>query len=177
LTQTFVIPQPVILMGVSGSGKTTVGEALARRLHLPFIEADALHPKTNVDKMAAGIPLTDADRWPWLDVVGAKLEHVRLEGEGVIATCSALKRAYRDRLRANVEGPIQFVLLDSPRHVLAARMASRRGHFMPASLLDSQLATLERPLPGEGVMVLDGTRPIAELVETIADAICSGARR
>ena len=159
-------------MGVSGSGKTTVGEALAKRLGMPFIEADDLHPKSNRDKMAAGIPLTDEDRWPWLDAMGDRLEQVRRDGHGVLATCSALKRVYRDRLRAKVEGPLLFVLLDSPREVLAVLMAHRRGHFMPPALLDSQLATLERPTPDEpDITVLDGTKPVDELVALIADRL------
>ncbi len=163
---------PVVLMGVSGSGKTTVGEALARRLGMPFIEADSMHPKANLEKMAAGIPLNDDDRWPWLDAMGAKLEEVRRDGHGVIATCSALKHSYRDRLRAKVTGPILFVLLESPKSVLAVRMASRRGHFMPATLLDSQLATLEKPTPDEAhVAVLDGTLPVPDLVSAIVDVL------
>ena len=176
LTDT-VAPPPVVLMGVSGSGKTTVGEALAKRLGMPFIEADDLHPKSNRDKMAAGIPLTDEDRWPWLDAMGERLEQVRREGHGVVATCSALKRAYRDRLRVKVEGPLLFVLLDSPREVLAARMAHRKGHFMPPALLASQLATLERPAPDEpAMMVVDGTRPVDELVGMIADRLRAGGQ-
>jgi gluconokinase len=167
---------PVVLMGVSGSGKTTVGQALAQRLEMPFIEADDLHPKSNRDKMAAGIPLTDDDRWPWLDAMGTRMEEIRREGHGVIATCSALKRSYRDRLRAKVNGPLLFVLLDSPKPVLATRMAARKGHFMPPALLDSQLATLEKPSPGEPeTLILDGTRPVAELVAAIAGAVGAGA--
>jgi gluconokinase len=164
----------MVLMGVSGSGKTTIGEALAKRLSMPFVEADDLHPKSNRDKMAAGIALTDEDRWPWLDAMGGKLEQVRREGHGVIATCSALKRVYRDRLRAKVCGPLLFGLLDSPRAVLEARMANRKGHFMPPSLLTSQLATLEKPMPGEpDMMVFDGTKSVAELVAVIADALAA----
>jgi gluconokinase len=167
---------PVVLMGVSGSGKTTVGLALAGRLGMPFIEADDLHPKSNREKMAAGIPLTDDDRWPWLDAMGERMESVRREGHGVISTCSALKRIYRDRLRAKVTGPLLFVLLDSPRAVLAARMASRKGHFMPPALLTSQLATLEKPAADEtGVIVMDGTRPVAELAAAIEGRLRSGA--
>jgi gluconokinase len=163
-------------MGVSGSGKTTVGEALAARLAMPFVEADALHPQVNRDKMTAGTPLTDEDRWPWLDIVGERIEQVRREGHGVVATCSALKRVYRDRLRAKVTGPLLFVLLDSPQEVLAARMANRKGHFMPPALLTSQLATLEKPTPDEpAIWVVDGTRPVAELVEAIASRLRSGA--
>ncbi len=166
------VPPPVVIMGVSGSGKTTVGGALAARLGTPFIEADDLHPKSNREKMSAGIPLTDDDRWPWLEAVGAKMEDVRAQGHGVVATCSALKRVYRDRLRSKVTGPLVFVLLDSPREIIAGRMRRRRGHFMPPTLLDSQLATLEKPLPDEPAMVtVDGTRPIPELVETIVQAL------
>jgi gluconokinase len=168
------VPAPLVLMGVSGSGKTTVGEALAKRLARPFVEADDLHPQSNRDKMAAGIPLTDEDRWPWLDAMGERLEQVRRDGHGVIATCSALKRAYRDRLRAKVEGPLLFALLDSPREVLAARMAHRKGHFMPPALLASQLATLEKPAPGEpNMMTFDGTRPVPELVAAIAAVLAA----
>jgi gluconokinase len=163
-------------MGVSGSGKSTVGGALAARLNIPFIEADDLHPKSNREKMTAGIPLTDDDRWPWLEAVGSRMEEVRLEGHGVVATCSALKRVYRDRLRAKVAGPLVFVLLDSPKTVIAGRMGRRKGHFMPAALLDSQLATLERPQAGEPAMiVMDGTRPVSELVDGIAAALAAQA--
>jgi gluconokinase len=173
LTSSFV-PPPIVIMGVSGSGKSTVGGALAARLHVPFIEADDLHPKSNREKMSAGIPLTDDDRWPWLEAVGARMEEVRLEGHGVVATCSALKRVYRDRLRSKVTGPLVFVLLDSPKAVIAGRMGRRKGHFMPPALLDSQLATLEKPLPDEPAMlVVDGTRPVAELVEAVAAALAA----
>jgi gluconokinase len=152
----------VVVMGVSGSGKTTVGQALAERLSLPFTDGDDLHPEANVAKMAAGIPLTDDDRWPWLDAVGAALAH----GAQVVA-CSALRRAYRDRLRAAAPG-IALVLLDAPRDVLAARLTDRPGHFMPPALLDSQLQTLELPGPGEEVLTVDATRPVGRLVDEIA---------
>ena len=172
------IPPPVVLMGVSGSGKTTVGEALAKQLAIPFIEADDLHPKSNRDKMAAGIPLTDEDRWPWLDTMGDKMESVRREGHGVVATCSALKRVYRDRLRARVSVPLLFVLLDSPQAAIAERMAGRRGHFMPPALLDQPARD-----PGKARArrarhaVFDGTRPVAELVAAISDRRRWPARR
>lgn len=149
-------------MGVSGSGKTTVGQALAERLGRPFTDGDDLHPESNVRRMAAGIPLTDDDRWPWLDAVGAVLA-----GGAHVVACSALRRAYRDRLRAAAPG-IALVLLDAPRDVLAARLTDRPGHFMPASLLDSQLQTLERPGPGEEVLTLDAARPVGQLVDEIA---------
>src|SRR3982750_3854146 len=142
----------VVIMGVSGSGKTTVGAALAVRLGLRFVDGDALHPEANVAKMAAGTPLTDDDRWPWLDAVGAVLA----DGQVVVA-CSALRRVYRDRLRAAAPD-IQFVYLRVPRDVLEERM-SHRAHFMPVTLLDSQLATLEPPEPDERAITIDAAAP------------------
>jgi gluconokinase len=147
-------------MGVSGSGKSTVGAELAARLGVPFVDGDALHPVANVAKMAAGIPLDDADRWPWLDAVGT-----RLAESPVVVACSALRRSYRDRLRAAAPD-VRFVLLDGSRELLAARTGARLDHFMPPALLDSQLATLERPAPDEHVLVYD----IAEAPAGIADA-------
>lgn len=131
-------------MGVSGCGKSSLGAALAAALALPFTDADDLHPAANRAKMAAGQPLTDADRWPWLQAVGAVLAG----GAGMVA-CSALRRTYRDRLR-EAAGPVQFLHLVAPRKVIAKRLATRQGHFMPLALLDSQLATLEPLAPGEG---------------------------
>lgn len=145
----------LVVMGVSGCGKSSLGSALAQALALPFTDADDLHPATNRAKMAAGYPLTDADRWPWLDSVGAVLA----AQDGVMA-CSALRKVYRDRLRQKA-GPLQFLHLDAPREVIATRLAGRQGHFMPAFLLDSQLATLEPLAPGEGV-TLDASGPMAD---------------
>jgi len=147
-------------MGVSGSGKTTVGEGIAAALGVPFVDGDDLHPAANVAKMAAGVPLTDEDRAPWLDAVGARLA----EGPVVIA-CSALRRAYRDRLRAAAPD-LALVYLRVDRGVLARRLKRRPDHFMPASLLDSQLATLERPDGDEHAVVLDAARPVAEVVRS-----------
>ncbi|MEV1011015.1 gluconokinase [Streptomyces sp. NPDC049881] len=128
-------------MGVSGSGKSTVGELLADRLGVPYADADDFHSPANIAKMSAGTPLTDEDRWPWLDAIGAWAAGRAADG-GAVVTCSALKRAYRDRLRAAAPG-LFFVHLDGSRELIAGRMAAREGHFMPGALLDSQLAALE----------------------------------
>ena len=140
---------PVVVMGVSGSGKSTVGAELARRLAAPFLDADTLHPPANVAKMSAGEPLTDADRQPWLERVGAWLAEHRTG----IVSCSALKRRYRDRLRTHCASA-QFLHLDGSSDLIAARLAARSGHFMPATLLQSQLDALE-PLAADerGVVV------------------------
>ena len=142
-------------MGVSGCGKSTVGQALADTLHARFIDGDDLHPLANKTKMAAGIPLDDEDRWPWLDLVGSALAEdtpLSIDGvtqaSGTVVACSALKRKYRDRLLAAAPGTM-FVHLTGPRQVLAQRMGSRGSHFMPLALLDSQLATLEQLQPDE----------------------------
>ncbi|MBI5160678.1 MAG: gluconokinase [Micrococcales bacterium] len=139
----------VVVMGVSGSGKTTMGELLASRLGVPFVDGDDLHPAANVEKMRAGRPLTDDDRDPWLDAVGARLA----EGPVVLA-CSALKRAYRDRLRAAAPA-LRLIYLRGSAGLLRHRMEHRAGHYMPPRLLESQLATLEPPTEDERPIVLD----------------------
>jgi carbohydrate kinase (thermoresistant glucokinase family) len=154
----------VVVMGVSGAGKSTVGIALADLLTVRFVDADALHPPANVAKMAAGTSLTDADRWPWLDLVGAALADAR--ESGLVVACSALKRAYRDRLRAAAPG-VQFVHLDVPRTTLAERVMARPGHFMPPSLLDSQLDILEPLGPDEAGMVVPAVAGVDSTVEAI----------
>lgn len=159
-----VPPSPPLLtvMGVSGSGKTTVGAALAQRLRVPFADADDFHPPENVAKMAAGTPLDDVDRLPWLHTIGAWLA-AHADGGGVIS-CSALKRSYRDVLRE--AAPTQFfVHLDGSPEVVARRVQGRPGHFMPASLVDSQFATLEPLGPDENGVALDLDRTVDELVE------------
>lgn len=157
-------PTAVVVMGVSGSGKTTVAEQLAERLGWRFAEADEFHPQANIAKMTAGTPLTDEDRRPWLEAVRDWLADRAGAGEGAVVTCSALRRSYRDLLRTGGER-VLFLHLTGPREVLAARMGSRKGHFMPGSLLDSQLATLE-PLgddePGLEASILDTPEQIVE---------------
>ena len=153
--------QHVVVMGVSGSGKSTVGELLARELGATFIDSDSLHPASNVAKMAAGTPLNDGDRKPWLEAIGQTLAAAR-DGSLVIA-CSALKKSYRDIIRA-ADPTARFVHLDGPRELLSQRLASRAGHFMPASLLQSQVETLERLGSDESGVVLD----ISEVPEELA---------
>ena len=161
-------PRVLVVMGVSGSGKTTVGALLAGRLGWPYAEADAFHSPENVAKMAAGHPLTDEDRWPWLRAIAAWI-HERLDrGERGVVTCSALKRAYRELLR----GPeVQLVYLQGPRELIAERMAARHGHFFKPAMLDSQLATLEEPAPDEGVIAVS----IGGTPERIVDEILAAA--
>jgi len=141
----------ILVMGVSGSGKSTIGALLAEALHLPFADADAFHPPENVEKMSTGIPLTDADRWPWLDAIGGWLA---TEHKGGVVACSALRRAYRDRLRGWVPG-LALVHLAGAPGLIAARQGAREGHFMPPSLMASQFATLEPPETDEEALVLD----------------------
>jgi gluconokinase len=148
-------PGPVVVMGVSGSGKSLIGSAIATELGVPFIEGDRLHPPANVAKMSSGLPLTDDERWPWLDRVGAELAAATAAGKGAVAACSALKRIYRNRLRAAVGPGLRFIFLRGRRQTLAERLTARKHHFMPASLLDSQLATLEDPASEAGVCTID----------------------
>lgn len=155
----------IVVMRVSGAGKSTVGAALAARLGAPFIDADSLHPPVNVQKMAAGIPLTDEDRWPWLELVGAALSAD--SPNGIVVACSALKRAYRDAIRAMAPSTA-FVLLNVATPVLQVRMTLRPEHFMPASLLTSQLETLEPLEVDEFGLVLDSD----EGIEATAERIC-----
>jgi gluconokinase len=160
-------PAPLIVaMGVSGSGKSTVGAALAQRLRVPFADADDFHPPANIAKMTAGHALDDADRHPWLEAIGAWL-HEHAEGGGVMS-CSALKRAYRDQLRGHA-ATTEFFHLEGSREVIARRQASRPGHFMPASLLDSQFATLEPLAPDERGQVVDVDQSIDAIVQAYVD--------
>ena len=154
----------IIVMGVSGSGKTTVGEALAVALDIPFFDGDEFHSLEARAKMSAGVPLTDEDRWPWLDRIGLRLADAAGYPKGAVVACSALRRAYRDRLRAAVGSGLRFIFLEGDKALMRARVAGRKGHFMPASLIDSQFATLEPP-NGEGdVIALPADGDIRELV-------------
>lgn len=158
----------VVVMGVSSSGKSTVGKALADRLGVPFLDGDGYHPPANVEKMRAGTPLTDTDRWPWLERLSLALKEAA-GGSGIaVGACSALKRTYRDFMTKTAGEPILFVYLKGSKDVIAARIAARKHEFMPASLLDSQFATLEEPSADENVVAVPVTDPVGEIVETVA---------
>ena len=162
-------PRLLVVMGVSGSGKTTVGALLAGRLGWPYAEADGFHSPENLAKMAAGHPLTDDDRWPWLRAIGAWIDGQLARGQRGVVTCSALKRAYRDVLR---RPEVQVVYLHGSRELIAERMAARHGHFFKPAMLDSQFAALEEPAPDEGIL----TVPIDGTPTDIADAIVAATR-
>ncbi len=156
----------LVVMGVSGSGKSTVGAALAQRLGVPFEDADDLHPPANIAKMSAGVALDDDDRRPWLETIGKWL--AAHDGDGGVISCSALKRSYRDQLRAHAARAV-FVHLHGTREVIARRQASRPGHFMPASLLDSQFDTLEPLAEDEAGVVIDVDQPVDVIVQQYVD--------
>jgi gluconokinase len=156
--------QALVVMGVAGCGKSSIGEATALRLGWRLIEGDDYHSPEAIAKMRSGTPLTDEDRAGWLDRLGALLQ---AEAGGAVLTCSALRKTYRERLRAAVPA-LRFAFLDLPQSVAEARVAARPGHLFPASLVASQFATLERPSGEAGVLDLDATRPIAQLVDDIA---------
>jgi len=160
-------PAAIVVMGVSGSGKTLVGRRLAERLGWRFQDADDLHPPGNVAKMRSGRPLDDADRGPWLDLVAAAIDTAVSRGEPVVVACSALRRAHRQRLGLP-RGSVRLVHLTAPAGVIRKRIEQRVGHFMPATLLDSQLATLEPPGPAEAPIVVDvsaGPQEVLRLIE------------
>ncbi|MFN3614135.1 MAG: gluconokinase [Rubrimonas sp.] len=156
-----------VIMGVAGCGKSTVGAALAERLGVAYQDGDLLHPPANVAKMRAGRPLTDRDRAPWLDLVAAALR----DRAPLIVGCSALRRIYRDRIRAGAGGPVRFIHLTGDRALIAARMAARTGHYMPLSLLDSQFAALEAPDPEEQALTVPIDQPLDTIVAAVADAL------
>ena len=160
----------IVLMGVAGCGKSSVGEALAPRLASRYIDGDDLHSPENVAKMRAGIPLTDADRWPWLGRIGEVLQT-----DNTIIGCSALRRIYRDRIRDIAGAPVRFIHLSGSRDVIATRMAARTGHYMPTTLLDSQFATLEPPAAEENALTVDIDQPLDAILMDILAALTDQA--
>ena len=160
------IPCALIVMGVSGSGKSTIAEQLAERLHWTFEDGDRFHPASNVAKMSAGHPLTDDDRWPWLRAIAAEIDRLCLAGEHAVIACSALKRSYRDIL-VHGRRDVRIVFLQGAQPLIAERMARRKGHFMPPGLLDSQFKTLEPPGAAENPVTVS----IDASVEVIVDDI------
>lgn len=167
-------PHIVVVMGVSGSGKSTVASMLAETLGWDLLEGDDLHPAANVAKMAAGHPLTDADRQPWLEAIAAWMAEHLAAGRSGLLTCSALKHSYRDTLRRATigqPGDITFLLLHGTRDQLQARLSARKNHFMPPGLLDSQLGTLEAPAPDESIISIEISPPPAEVAATALAAV------
>jgi gluconokinase len=163
-------PQHLVVMGVSGCGKTTVATLLADRLGWPFGEGDALHPPSNIDKMAAGVPLTDDDRWPWLDKVRDWLSAQAASGHSTVSTCSALRRTYRDVLR-EARGRVRFIHLSADPDAIGERISRRSGHFMPASLLTSQYDALEPLDPDEDGITVDVTGSAQDIADAALTAL------
>jgi gluconokinase len=161
----------VVLMGVSGAGKTTIGELLSERLGWPLLDADDFHPPSNIEKMRSGIPLTDDDRWPWLDRLNALLREKDSNGESVLLACSALKQKYRDRLAAGCSN-LRWVHLKGSFELIKSRLKARKGHYMKAGLLESQFATLEEPI--DAITVDVGAAP--EAIADTLEAALNGAR-
>ncbi|BBX19500.1 gluconate kinase [Mycolicibacterium duvalii] len=162
---------PIVVMGVSGSGKSTVGAALAQRLRVPFADADDFHPPANIEKMSAGEPLDDGDRYPWLESIGQWLAQHR---QGGVMSCSALKRKYRDQLRRHCPD-VEFLHLEGAVEVISRRQASRPGHFMPAKLLESQFRTLEPLEPDEHGVAINVDQSIDDIIENYVSATDSNA--
>jgi gluconokinase len=163
-------PVIVVVMGVSGSGKTVIGTELAEALGGRFAEGDHFHPPENITRMSAGLPLRDEDRWGWLDAIATEISEAERRGETLVVACSALKRVYRDRLRL-ASRRLRFVYLEISRDDAAARVAARKGHFMPASLIESQFAALEPPAPDEDALMLDAAGDPHKLVAFAAAEI------
>ena len=166
-TKRLITSRVIIFIGVAGCGKSTVGAALAARLNVPFLDADDYHSEENIAKMSQGIPLTDEDRWPWLDALSTALKEQITNNDIVVSACSALLRIYRDHLVAMIGEPIQFVFLNGSRDTIAKRITARINHFMTTSLLDSQFQILEPPGADENVIFLDIGAPVLELADVI----------
>lgn len=168
-----LVPSRIIIaMGVSSSGKSTAGQAIARALHVPFLDGDGYHPEANVEKMRAGIPLTDEDRWPWLEKLALALHEAADRKGAAVGACSALRRVYRDYLAEKAGEPILFVYLDGSREVIGERIARRKHEYMPASLLDSQFATLEVPDPAvENVLAVPVTDSVDKITQTVVKSL------
>ena len=156
----------LVIMGVSGSGKSTIAEGVAQRKGWTMLEGDTFHPAANVEKMSHGIPLVDEDRWPWLRAIAAEMETRRAGGESIIVTCSALKRSYRDILHGN-RPDVLLAYLRGSKELISRRLAARTGHFMPAALLESQFATLEEPGPDENPIVVSIDQPPDAIVDEL----------
>jgi gluconokinase len=169
-------PCALIVMGVSGSGKSTIAAALAERLRWSFEDGDRFHPASNVAKMSAGQPLTDEDRWPWLGAIADEIDRVCRAGNRVVIACSALKRSYRQALSRG-RSDVRFVFLDGRQNLIAERMAHRKGHFMPPGLLDSQFKTLEPPQADEKPISVSIDAPVETIVENIVHQLGRGEDR
>ncbi len=169
LVSELIGPAPIVVMGVSGCGKSSVGRLLADYLQAEFIEGDELHSPANIAKMQAGIALNDDDRWPWLDAIGNRLVAV----PKVVVSCSALRKTYRDRLRISTGRPLKFICLHGPRQLLFDRMSARQNHYMPAALLDSQLTTLEMPTEEDDAIIVDIVRSVHSIVDLVLPLVTS----
>jgi gluconokinase len=167
-------PCALVIMGVSGSGKTTIADKLAERLGWTCEDGDKYHPKSNVEKMSAGHPLTDEDRWPWLQAIADKIDQVCEAGEHAVVACSALKRSYRDVL-VHGRDDVRIVYLEGTQQLIASRLASRKGHFMPPGLLDSQFKALEAPGPGENAIAVSIDASVDTIVDNIIRSLTPGA--
>jgi gluconokinase len=155
----------VILMGLAGTGKSTIGTLLARRLGCPFLDADSLHPPESIAKMASGVPLDDTDRWPWLDRIQTRIAAAHVAGDDLVVACSALKRSYRQRLAAGIPS-VRWIYLTGSKALIEERLRERPSHFMKASMLESQLEALEEPDPSEALFIDTASEP-SEIVERI----------
>lgn len=164
----------IIVMGVAGSGKTTIGEKLAQRLGWPYEDGDKFHPKANVEKMSAGHPLTDEDRWPWLRAIAKEIDKVGAQGGHVVIASSALKRAYRDVLMHG-RGDVRIVYLDGTQDLIARRLKARKGHFMPPTLLDSQFKALQPPGADEHPITVSIDAPVEAIVDDILRKLAKNA--